>query len=118
MFQILDETAGNYVALITIGKITSKDYDVLIPLIEDTIKKDGKLNFLCDMQDFGGIEIKAAWRDFTFGIRNLKNFRRCALIGANRWVQWCVTITNFVFRLQIRLFQSGQEEEARIWLKG
>ena len=118
MFQILDETAGNYVALKTIGKITSRDYDTLIPYLEKIIKKEGPLNILCDMTKFDGMEIMAAWRDFRFGIRHIRDFHRCAIVGAGNWVQWCVTIANFVFRLQIRMFQSGQEEEAKIWLKG
>ena len=118
MFQVLDETAGNYLALKMTGKITSKDYDKLLPLMEKAIKKDGKLNIFCNMQNFGGIEIKAAWRDFTFGMRNIKNLSRCALIGANSWVRCCVRITKFFFRLEIRLFQTGNEEEAKKWLNG
>ena len=117
MFQLLDETSGNYIALKISGKISSKDYDILIPLLEEAIKKEGELNIFCNMQNFGGMEIKAAWRDFTFGMRNLKKFRRCALIGANNWIQWCVKITNIFLKLEIRLFQLSQEKEAKYWLK-
>ena len=45
MFQVLDDNVGNYVVLKAIGKITSRDYDTLIPYLEETIKKEGPLIF-------------------------------------------------------------------------
>ena len=44
MFQVLDDSVGDYVALKEIGKITSRDYDTLIPYLEEAIKKEGGLN--------------------------------------------------------------------------
>ena len=117
MFQVLDDRVGNYVNLKTVGKITSKDYDTLIPYLEESIKEEGPLNILCDMTNFQGIEMKAAWRDFRFGLQHMRDFNRCALVGANKWVEWLVKITIPFFRLEVRLFKTGQEKEARNWLK-
>ena len=39
MFQVLDNSGGDYVALKAIGKFTSRDYDTLIPYLEEAIKK-------------------------------------------------------------------------------
>ena len=44
MFQALDDNVGDYVALKAIGKITSRDYDTLIPYLEEAIKKEGGFN--------------------------------------------------------------------------
>ena len=84
MFQVLDDSVGDYVALKEIGKITSRDYDTLIPYLEEAIKKEGPLNILCDMTNFDGMEIKAAWRDFRFGMRHIRDFHRCAIVGAGK----------------------------------
>ena len=116
MFQVLDDSVGDYVALKAIGKITSRDYDTLIPYLEKIIKKEGPLNILCDMTKFDGMEIMAAWRDFRFGIRHIRDFHRCAIVGAGNWVQWCVKIIVSLFKLEVRLFQTGQEKEAKNWL--
>ena len=45
MFQVLDDSVGDCVALKAIGKITSRDYDTLIPYLEEAIKKEGPLIF-------------------------------------------------------------------------
>ena len=45
MFQVLDDSVGDYVALKAIGKIISRDYDTLIPYLEEAIKKEGPLIF-------------------------------------------------------------------------
>ena len=37
MFQALDDSIGDYVALKAIGKITSKEYDTLIPYLKEAI---------------------------------------------------------------------------------
>jgi hypothetical protein len=116
MFQVLDDSIGDYVALKAIGKITSRDYDTLIPYLKKAIKKEGPLKILCDMTNFDGMEIKAAWRDFRFGMHHIRDFHRCALVGASKWVEWCVKITVPFFKLEVRLFQTGQEKEARNWL--
>ena len=113
MFQVLDDSVRNYVALKAIGKITSRDYDTLIPYLEEAIKKKGSLNIFCDMTNFDGMEIKAAWRDFRFGMRHLREFHRCALLGASKWVECCVKFTASFFKLEVRLFQPGHEKEAR-----
>ena len=116
MFQVLDDSVGDYIALKAIGKITSRDYDTLIPYLEEAIKKERALNILCDMTNFGGMEIEATWRDFRFGMRHIRDFHRCALVGASKWVEWCVNITVSFFKFEVRLFQTGQEKEARNWL--
>ena len=116
MFQVLDDSIEDYVALKAIGKITSRDYDTLIPYLEEAIKNEEALNILCNMTNFDVMEIKAAWRDFRFGMRHIRDFHRCALVGASKWVEWCVKITVPFFKLEVRLFQTGQEKEARNWL--
>ena len=116
MFQVLDDSVGDYVTLKAIGKITSRDYDTLIPYLEEAIKKREGLNILCNMTNFDVMEIKAAWRGFRFGMRHIRDFHCCALVGASRWVEWCVKITVPFFKLEVRLFQTGQEKEARNWL--
>jgi len=35
MFQVLNDGVGDYVALKAIGKITSRDYNTLIPYLEE-----------------------------------------------------------------------------------
>ena len=52
MFQVLDDSVGDYVALKAIGKITSRDYDTLIPYLEEAIKKKRSLNIFVQYDKF------------------------------------------------------------------
>ena len=56
------------------------------------------------------MEIKAAWRDFRFGMRHIRDFHRCALVGASKWVEWCVKITVPFFKInkQFATFDQGR----------
>ena len=45
MFQVLDDSVGDFVALKEIVKMTSRDYDTLIPYLEEAINKEGALIF-------------------------------------------------------------------------
>ena len=99
-------------------KLAIKLYTFMLKLrlCEEAIEKEVTLNILCNMTNFDGMEIKAAWRDFRFGMRHIRDFHRCALVGASKWVEWCVKLTVSFFKFEVRLFQTGQEKEARNWL--
>ena len=43
MFQVLEESSGNFIALKAVGKITAKDYDTLVPYLEMAIDREGPL---------------------------------------------------------------------------
>ena len=45
MFQVLEESSGNFIALKALGKITAKDYDTLVPYLEMAIEREGSLYF-------------------------------------------------------------------------
>ena len=69
------------------------------------------------MTHFESVALKAAWRDFIFGIQHSGDFNRCALVGANEWVERCLGFIIPFFRLKGKFFKTGQEEEAKDWLK-
>ena len=57
--------------------------DTLIPYLEEAIKNEEALNILCNITNFDFMGIKAAWRDFRFGMRHIRDFHRCA----SKWVE-------------------------------
>ena len=68
------------------------------------------------MTNFDGMEIKGAWRDSRLGMPHFRDFHHCAPVGAGKRVEWCVKITVTYFKLEVWLFQTGQEKEAGNWL--
>ena len=116
MYQVLEESSGNFIALKVIGKITAKDYNTLIPYLEKAIEREGPLCLFCDLTEFSGMEIAAFWCDLKFSIGHHRDFRCLALVGGNRWMEWCMRLTAPLFNAEIKFFGPGQAEEARAWL--
>jgi len=116
MFQVLKESSGSFIALKAMGKITTKDYDTLVPYLESAIEREGLLYLFCDMTEVSGVEIAAIWRDFRFGISHFRDFHRIALVGGRKWMEWCVRLTAPVFKAEMKYFGPSQAVEARTWL--
>ena len=116
MYQVLEESSGNFIALKAMGKITAKDYDTLVPYLEIAIEREGSLYLFCDMTEFSGMEITAMWRDLRFGMGHSRDFHRLAVVGGRKWVEWCVRLTAPLFKTEIICFEPGQAGEARAWL--
>ena len=116
MFQVLEESSGNFIALKALGKITAKDYDTLVPCLEMAIEWEGPLYLFCDMTEFSGMEIAAMWRDLRFGIGHSRDFHRLAVVSGRKWMQWCIRLTAPLFKTEIICFGPGQAGEARAWL--
>ena len=75
MYQVLEESSGNFIALKAMGKITAKDYDTLVPYLEKAIEREGPLCLSCDLTEFSGMEIAAVWRDLKFSMGHFRDFR-------------------------------------------
>ena len=75
MYQEMEESSGNLIALEAIGKITAKDCDTLVPYLEKAIEQEGPLCLNCDLTEVSGMEIAAFWRDSKFSMGHLRDFR-------------------------------------------
>ena len=117
MYRVLDESSGNTVGIQVDGKLTKEDNGVLIPYLENLINDCGPLKLLCDMTNFGGIEIEAFWEDFKFGIGHLRDFNRMALVGDQRWLEWCTKAFNPLIKTEAKYFSPEQMSEAWNWLR-
>ena len=117
MYRVLDESSGNTIGMQVDGKLTKDDYGVLIPYIENLITESGPLNLLCDMTNFSGIEIEAFWEDFKFSIRHLRDFKRMAVVGDQRWLEWWTKFLNPLIKTEAKYFSPEQMSEAWNWLR-
>ena len=116
MYRVLDESSGHTVGIRVDGKLTKDDYSVLIPYFENLIHECGPLNLLCDMTQFSGVEFSAFLEDFKFSIQHLRDFKRMAIIGDQRWVDVYTKIFNPLVKTEIKCFPSDQTEEAWKWV--
>lgn len=119
MLEIMKESEGTVVGVHASGLLNEDDYRTLLPELEERFRQYGKLRvvFFAD-SDFEGWDIKAAWDDMSFGMRHASDFERLALVGAPDWVVWCIKLSAFLMKGEIKVFPGDALEEAWAWVRG
>ncbi|MFC2968975.1 SpoIIAA family protein [Acidimangrovimonas pyrenivorans] len=117
-FEVLEGYPEDVVAISAHGHISRQDYeDVLIPLVEARIKKEGKVKLLyvCG-SDFEGLSAGAALDDAKLGLLHLGEFARVAVVADADWIRLGVRMFAPLMRCPVHLFHLGETEVAKAWL--
>jgi len=117
MYTILEEQSDHAIGLKVDGKLTKKDYDSLVPYLETLINQRGPMSLLCDMTNWEGMEIKACVEDMKFSMRHLRDFKRVAVVGDQRWLDWCMKLFDPLVKTEMKAFSSEKIEEAWNWVR-
>jgi len=113
------QTDKKEIAVIQIdGKLTHKDYQVLIPVIERCIEAaaDRKLDVLLDMRAFGGWTWEAALDDVRLGMKVRNAFEKMAVVGDRKWEALFTKMIAHLNRGEVRFFTDY--DEALGWIAG
>jgi SpoIIAA-like len=119
MIEFMPESKGSLVGVRAGGKLTDADYkEVLIPRLETLFHQHGKLRVLIFMDEtFEGWDLKAAWDDASLGLSHRTDFEKIAVVGPPAWVEWCIKVSGFLMRGEIRTFHSDQLAAAWEWIQ-
>jgi len=119
MIEVMDQSRGNIIGLHVTGKLHEKDYAEFLPKLEDLFTQYGKLRvlFFAD-PDFEGWDMSAAWQDASVGFRHAADFERLAVVGAPDWVEWCIRLSGFLFKGDVKIFPPDQLNDAWGWIQG
>ena len=120
MIAIMEQSEGPLVAVRCSGELTAEDYtEVWVPACEKAIEEHGKVRVLFYMDEsFEGWEAAVVWEDTKFGLKNLTHFEKIALVGGAKWMSKLSDLLgNLIPGLTVKSFQTGQLEEAFVWVK-
>ena len=119
MFEILSQSTPGCIGFKVSEKISTEDYDKLMPVIDKAIEEQGEINMLVLIEDFKGVsEWEAVKKDYNFGTQEYKKVERCAFVSDKDWHKWMVKIMDpFTRRTEEKYFETGQLEEAWAWVK-
>ena len=100
------------------GKVTGDDYQsVIIPAIEDKIKKHRKIRLLYELgSHFSGFDFKAIWEDAKLGIQHWSDFDKIALVSDIQWIRIVTKIFGFILPYPVKVFHNNQLSEAQEWV--
>ena len=105
-----------YLYIKAIGKLTHKDYEIIIPMIESALEgvKNPNIIALFDGSEFEGWELRAAWDDFKLGLKHGNEFKKVAVVGNKKWLQVASNIGSWFISGTVRQFE--EMEAALEWL--
>jgi len=105
-----------FIKLKITGTLTHKDYELMIPMIENAIKvvKEPKMKFLIDAFEFEGWEPHALWDDLKFSFKNLSSLTKIAVVGNKNWEKYGVKISNWFMVGDMKYFENIND--AIVWI--
>lgn len=118
MIEKLPGSEGNVVGFEVKGKLRHEDYEkLLIPEVDGLIEEHGKVRILTKVGKLEGVELRAAWDDFCFGIKHYSDIDRMALVADEDWAEWATTLAKPFVGGEVKFYRVAQMEEAWEWLK-
>lgn len=119
MIEFMERSSGKAVAIRATGQLSKHDYDaVLIPELERLFAEHGKLDLLFYMDTaFEGWDLGASWEDFSYGLQHRADFGKIAVVGGPAWVAWCVKLSGFLMKGEMRVLPTEALEEAWNWIR-
>jgi hypothetical protein len=118
MIEIIPGLPDNVVAVSVSGEVTGEDYSkVLIPAVEDRIRKYGKVRILYRLDnELQWFTLNAMLEDAKVGIRNFTAFERIAVVSDVDWVNSAVEMFKFVIPFPVKTYSNEEFSEAKAWI--
>lgn len=118
MLKLMNDWPDNVVAVSASGQISGKDYDdVLIPAVESSVKKHGKIRVLYQLsRDFTGFTAEAMFDDAKLGILHRTDFEKIAVVTDANWILRAVQAFSLFIPCPVRVFRNKDMSGAKIWL--
>lgn len=98
------------------GKLTDADYKTFVPIVDQELAKEGKVNVLAQFHDFHGWELKALWDDIKFSTTHCTKIKRIALVGEKTWEKWMALVCKPFTMAKVKYFDASEIEAAKAWL--
>lgn len=119
MITTLPNLPDNVIGFKASGTVTYKDYEhVLIPTVEQEMKKTHKLRMLYDLgKDFEGFEAGALWDDAKIGLEHYMAWEKFAIITDKEWVKETVKAVGLLMPAKVHVYKDNELNEALEWLE-
>lgn len=119
MITILPETTGYTLVVKASGKLSVENYEtVFIPILEKLIQRYGQIRLVMQFdENFSGWEAGAMWDDAKFGVQHRNDFKRVALVGAKKWIEWGTKLGSLLMEGEVKMFPADEMLEAIVWVK-
>ena len=116
MIQLLEEAKDDLVAFRITGHVDKRDYDVMLPLLDERIKQHGKIRVYAEVQFVEDFSIRALWEDIRYDFTHAADFSRVAIVGDQKWLDWVTLAAKPFTTAEVKYFDFSQREQAWAWI--
>ena len=116
MITYKSDPASPVIEIHVSGQVTNADLAARIGQVRDEVDLRGKTRILEFIEHFTGIEPAALWTDVKLGVPLATKVTHVALVADQAWVRAVAHIGALFTGAQIKIFEPGQAEEARLWI--
>jgi len=117
-FEVLGGYPADVVAVSAHGRIDRAAYEeTLMPLVEERIKAEGKVNLLYEIGEaFEGYTAGAMWDDAKLGLMHLADFAKIAVVTDVEWIRLGIKMFAPMMRADVHLFHLAECADAKAWI--
>lgn len=117
MIEFLESRSPKVVGMRCTGKLHDEDYKAIEPRLEETIREQGSVRLLTQLDDFHGWDLHAAWDDFKLSVKHMNHFERVAIIGDKDWERWMARFGDWFLTGRVKYFDASEVDRAWYWLE-
>ena len=118
MLQYINDLPDHVVGILATGEVNKDDYErVLIPHMEELVKRQGEINYLLVLEtDVQNFSTAAWWEDFKLGLKNFTKWKRVAIVTDQKGVEWFSDVFRHFIPGNSRGYKLVELPEAIAWI--
>jgi hypothetical protein len=119
MLERLKDLPAGIDGLCASGTLSAEDYErVMVPVLEDARREGRRVRLLYQFApEFSGFTPGAAWEDARVGLRYLRLFDGCAIVGDIAWIRDASRLAGLFMPCPVRTFPNSERASAVAWLE-
>ena len=110
------EPNDNYVEVRLSERISTKDYENFLPVIDKEIARCGRICLLVIMENVDGWDVGTGWEETKFMFSRFSKIDRVGIVGASELQKWMAFFAKPFTMAEVKYFTTEEESEARKWV--
>ena len=110
------EPNDNYVEVRLSERISTKDYENFLPVIDKEIARCGRICVLVIMENIDSWDVGTGWEETKFMFSRFSKIDRVGIVGASELQKWMAFFSKPFTMAEVKYFTHDEESEARKWV--
>ena len=119
MIENIPFDEDNIIGLRLKGKIEDNEFDEIVSLMEERLKRHKKLRFYAEIEEFKGMSVNTFMKDIHYSLRHWREVEKEAVVSDKGWLKaWVGFAGSIIPGVEVKHFSFDEIEEAKEWIRG